>query len=134
MTCSSNFPSPLSVVLASDVCSVTTKSLSKQNFVVHLDPGCQAVSTTAVLQDTLCILGLLSYGIPHLSDCQEVPELAVLLLLSEITLSALEDILELHRMGPRSSTKAVSQHVLIMEAKGFLCGQTEFGGGIIKST
>lgn len=108
MTCSSNFPSPLSVVLVSVVCSVATKSLSKQNFVVHLDPGCQAVSTTAVLQYTLCILGALSEGILHLRDCQEIPELAVLLLLSEIMLFALEDILELQY---KDSLAACLNHV-----------------------
>lgn len=67
----------------------------------------------AVVQYMLCILGVLYYGILYLSECQEIEELAVLLLFSEIILLALEDILELHRMGPHSSTKTVLQCVLI---------------------
>lgn len=41
-------------------------------------------------------------------------ELAVLLLIAEIIVLALENILELHGMGPHSSTKTDLQHVLTM--------------------
>ena len=80
----------------------------------------------AVLQHTSCVLGLLSGGVRYPSECQERTQRAVLLLFSKIIL--LQDILELHSVGPHSRTRTGLQRILIKCVRWGLCGRTQFGG------